>query len=67
MIKLKDVHDYVLSNGGKRYLSGWMGMMQTDGWKQQWGAKFTNWTAQKDKLDPKHIFQSKLFEETLEF
>ncbi len=63
--KLKEVHDFVIANGGRRYLSGWMGMMQASGWEQHWGTKFAHWTKLKDQYDPNHLFQSKLFAETL--
>lgn len=62
--KLKELHDFVIANGGKRYLSGWLGMMQYADWQKHWDAKFTSWTDQKNKFDPNHLFRSKLFAET---
>lgn len=62
---LKTVHDLTLASGGKRYRSGWMGMMTASDWQQQYGGDFSKWKNEKRQLDPDNLFQSKLFAETL--
>jgi cytokinin dehydrogenase len=58
---LKNLNDLVLQNGGKRYLSGWLGMMNSDNWQQQFGIHYDDWKAVKQQFDPNHILRSVLF------
>ncbi len=57
------VHDMVVEAGGKRYLSGWLGMMKPEDWQKHYGDKYQAWKEIKHKLDPQGIFTSYLFKE----
>lgn len=58
---LQNVHDMLIDVGGKRYLSGWLGMMDDGGWKKHFGNDYENWIGIKKKLDPENVFNSLLF------
>jgi cytokinin dehydrogenase len=58
---LSQVNDLVLSFGGKRYLSGWLGMMTPDLWKLHYGNQYDRWQNIKQLLDPNHVLRSVLF------
>jgi cytokinin dehydrogenase len=47
--------------GGKRYLSGWLGPMTDDDWRQHHGPHHAAWVAAKRRYDPEGIFRSALF------
>lgn len=58
---LNKLNDLVLQNGGKRYLSGWLGMMADESWGNQFGVHYDDWLACKQRFDPNHILRSALF------
>jgi cytokinin dehydrogenase len=47
--------------GGKRYLSGWLGIMDDARWREHLGEAYERWTALKRRFDPGAIFRSALF------
>jgi cytokinin dehydrogenase len=51
----------ILQKGGKRYLSGWLGMMTEDSWKHHFGIHYDDWQSLKQRFDPNHILRSALF------
>jgi cytokinin dehydrogenase len=63
LLALASVHEMCLKAGGKRYLSGWLGMMDADGWRAHFGREYDAWVAAKRTYDPKGIFRSMLFPE----
>lgn len=58
---LARVHHMLTEAGGKRYLSGWLKMMDRPAWKNHYGNQFEEWISIKKKLDPTSLFQNKLF------
>lgn len=57
---LETVHDWVIQAGGKRYLSGWLGMMTPEDWQCHYGDRYPAFQALKQQLDPNHILRSML-------
>ncbi|MGF1600485.1 MAG: FAD-binding protein [Thermosynechococcaceae cyanobacterium] len=57
---LKTVHDWVIEAGGKRYLSGWLGMMTPVDWQQHYGDQSLAFHDLKRRLDPNHVLRSVL-------
>ena len=53
--------DLVHRNGGKRYLSGWLGRRDEEFWRRHYGSLYDEWAASKRSLDPKHVLTSELF------
>jgi cytokinin dehydrogenase len=47
--------------GGKRYLSGWLGTMDADRWREHHGGLYESWTGLKRRFDPDRILRSALF------
>jgi cytokinin dehydrogenase len=47
--------------GGKRYLSGWLGPMTEERWREHHGEAYPPWLALKRRFDPERIFRSALF------
>jgi cytokinin dehydrogenase len=47
--------------GGKRYLSGWLGHMTEQRWREHHGDMYGRWTALKHRFDPEGILRSALF------
>jgi cytokinin dehydrogenase len=47
--------------GGKRYLSGWLGFMDDDRWREHHGPAYDQWLALKRRFDPDGILRSALF------
>jgi cytokinin dehydrogenase len=58
---LRRVHDLGTGAGGKRYLSGWLGMMDEAGWRAHYGDAFDDWVAAKRRFDPHGTLVSALF------
>lgn len=55
----------LLSLGGKRYMSGFLGNNLTDEyWKTHFGSNYQSWLEQKKQYDPNGIFRSGIFENT---
>lgn len=52
------LHKYAESIGAKRYLSGWLGMMNSNDLKKHYGNKATELIQLKKKMDPNNILQS---------
>lgn len=57
---LRTFHDWVTEAGGKRYLSGWLGMMNPRSWQQHYGDRYSELRAIKQQLDPNHVLRSVL-------
>ncbi|WP_414755806.1 FAD-binding protein [Anabaena sp. CCY 9910] len=51
---LAKVNQLLLSAGGKRYLSGWLGKSDFD-WQQHYGTSYETWETMKQRYDPSHI------------
>jgi len=49
--------------GGKRYLSGWLGPMTEERWREHHGEAYPRWEALKRRFDPEGILRSALFPE----
>ena len=47
--------------GGKRYLSGWLGPMSEERWREHHGGAYPRWQDLKRRFDPDRIFRSALF------
>ncbi len=47
--------------GGKRYLSGWLGGMSEERWREHHGEMYPRWKALKRRFDPEGILRSALF------
>jgi cytokinin dehydrogenase len=47
--------------GGKRYLSGWLGPMPEERWREHLGEAYPRWLELKRRFDPSGIFRSALF------
>lgn len=54
----KQLHQYARSIGAKRYLSGWVGMMEEEELQQHYGSKFAALVQLKKKMDPNNLLQS---------
>ncbi|MFT4059461.1 MAG: FAD-binding protein [Legionella sp.] len=58
---IKKLDMQLLSAGGKRYLSGFLGeSLDTNYWKQHFGARYFDWHQLKETYDPHAIFRSML-------
>lgn len=56
---MRGLDDRFLCQGGKRYLSGFLGFDLTkDYWKNHFNGKYADWLRLKEQYDPKRIFQS---------
>lgn len=62
---LRALHDLGVAAGGKRYLSGWLGMMDEPGWRLHYGDAFDAWLAAKARFDPNGVLGSALFDGAL--
>lgn len=58
---LKAVHQMCMDAGGKRYLAGWLGMMDSAAWRAHYGERYDEWVAAKRKFDPNGVLGSALF------
>jgi len=47
--------------GGKRYLSGWLGLQDERRWREHHGDGYPAWLAAKQRFDPQGILRSALF------
>ncbi len=56
--------ELLLSSGGKRYLSGYLGdePPSLQYWQQHYGSALGHWQDLKKRYDPGHVFQSHLFQ-----
>ncbi len=59
---LTQIHHRLIKAGGKRYVSGWLGMMKPEDWALHYGKDYARLLALKDRFDPRHILTSALFE-----
>lgn len=59
---MRRVHAMCMEAGGKRYLAGWLGMIDREGWRAHYGDRHEAWLAAKRQYDPRHILQSALFD-----
>jgi cytokinin dehydrogenase len=55
------MHETLIAAGGKRYLSGWFGMMDKDAWRDHYGARYDEWAAAKHRFDPAGVLSSVAF------
>ncbi|HET9933731.1 MAG TPA: hypothetical protein VFQ35_23670, partial [Polyangiaceae bacterium] len=58
---LARLQDLVQSEGGKRYLSGWLGSPGPEFWKTHYGARYERWVNEKLRHDPSGVFSSAMF------
>ena len=63
---LRAAHERLVAGGGKRYLSGWLEMMDDSGWRRHFGSAHQAWEAAKRRFDPAGVFASALFTSTAE-
>jgi len=54
----KTLHEYAMTIHAKRYLSGWVGMMDPQEFKSHYGRKASELVALKKKMDPGNVFKS---------
>jgi FAD/FMN-containing dehydrogenase len=52
------LHEYARALHAKRYLSGWVGMMDSQEFKNHYGGKAAQLAALKKKMDPGNLFKS---------
>jgi cytokinin dehydrogenase len=57
---LRSLHGLFIEADGKRYHSGWLGMVEEQGWRRHFGDRLEEWLTVKRRLDPKAIFRSAL-------
>jgi cytokinin dehydrogenase len=55
------MHDTLIAAGGKRYLSGWFGMMDEAAWRDHYGVRYDEWVTAKHRFDPAGVFTSVAF------
>lgn len=60
---IRAVHDTIVQAGGKRYLPGWLGMMDAAAWRGHYGADYDAWLDAKRRFDPRGVFTSALWTE----
>jgi hypothetical protein len=59
---IKNLDTHFLLQGGKRYLSGYLGnSINTSYWKTHFGKNYTHWIKLKELYDPNRIFCSLLY------
>jgi cytokinin dehydrogenase len=58
---LADADALLRAAGGKRYLSGWLGAMDEESWREHHGPRYAAWVSAKQRFDPESIFRSALF------
>jgi cytokinin dehydrogenase len=59
---MRRVHAMCMEAGGKRYLAGWLAMIDAEGWRAHYGDRHEAWLAAKRQFDPRHVLQSALFD-----
>ena len=64
LVALRHAHQRLVAAGGKRYLSGWLGMMTEESWREHFGPLYPAWRAAKTRFDPRGVFSSSLFPAT---
>ncbi|KTD16301.1 FAD-binding protein [Legionella jordanis] len=53
--------DLFLQQGGKRYLSGYLGpIVKEQYWQKHFGPRYKDWMGLKKQFDPKNVFRSQL-------
>jgi len=57
---LQSVNDILLQAGAKRYLSGWLGSVDSSNWRIHYGKKYDAWVNMKRMYDPQNILGSQL-------
>ncbi|WP_419420968.1 FAD-binding protein [Legionella sp. D16C41] len=58
---INDLDELFLPQGGKRYLSGYLGKELTNQyWQKHFGYRYSEWLDRKKQFDPKFLFQSLL-------
>jgi cytokinin dehydrogenase len=57
---IQKAHEILLAAGGKRYLAGWLGAMDSDAWRRHYGDYYDSWVAAKQSFDPNGILCSSL-------
>ncbi|MGH8874574.1 MAG: FAD-binding oxidoreductase, partial [Acidimicrobiia bacterium] len=57
---LEGIHTMLVEAGGKRYPSGWLGMMGADDWRRHFGDRWDAWQDARHRFDPAGIFCSAL-------
>jgi cytokinin dehydrogenase len=60
---LAEVDRLLREAGGKRYLSGWLGPMTEERWREHYGEAYPRLLELKRRFDPDRIFRSALFPE----
>ncbi|MCE3231229.1 MAG: dehydrogenase containing binding domain [Alphaproteobacteria bacterium] len=59
---LESIHEWLISLGGKRGLSGWLGSNPDAFWQQHYEAYYQEWKELKKKYDPHKVLQSILLQ-----
>lgn len=62
MEALTRIHHKLINAGGKRYTSGWLGMMDDAAWAGHFGKDYERWIALKKEYDPSSVLVSALFD-----
>ncbi|MFA6302422.1 MAG: FAD-binding oxidoreductase [Legionella sp.] len=58
---VQDLDAFLLDQGGKRYLSGYLGhTVNKEYWQRHFGNHYDQWMTLKEQYDPHHIFNSVL-------
>jgi len=61
---IQKAHEILLAAGGKRYLSGWLGTLDTAAWRRHYGEYYDAWVAAKRSFDPNGTLCSSLLPPT---
>jgi cytokinin dehydrogenase len=59
---LNDIQEWLLSLGGKRYISGWLGSDTCSFWQNHYGSYYERWKYLKNKYDAGNCLQSILLQ-----
>lgn len=57
---VETIHAIAMEAGGKRYLPGWLGMMDKNAWKHHYGPLYDDFLATEKRFDPDNVFSSVL-------
>jgi cytokinin dehydrogenase len=60
---VRATHEAIVRAGGKRYLPGWLGMMDAAAWRAHYGDRYDAWAEAKRHFDPRGVLTSALFQE----
>lgn len=58
---MRSIHALIVEAGGKRYLSGWTGMMGSDEVREHYGDRLLPWLEACRSLDPRQILGGSMF------